>query len=43
VIVQNGSGTFTMSFIIDAADIPALVPPNTQPQDYVLTLMVNGA
>jgi hypothetical protein len=43
VIVQDGSGTINVSFVINAADIPALVPPNTQPQDYVLTLMVNGA
>lgn len=42
-IVQNGSGTFTVAFVINAADIAALVPPDTQAQSYVLTLLINGA
>jgi alpha-tubulin suppressor-like RCC1 family protein len=43
VVVQNGSGTFTVSFVINAADIAALVPPDTQAQNYTVTLLINGA
>jgi alpha-tubulin suppressor-like RCC1 family protein len=38
VIITGASGSFDVQFTINAADIPALVPPNTQAQNYVLTL-----
>ena len=41
-IITDPSGSFTISFVINAADITALVPPNTQPQSYVLNLLING-
>jgi alpha-tubulin suppressor-like RCC1 family protein len=42
-IITGASGSFTISFVINASDIAALVPPNTQAQSYVLNLMINGA
>lgn len=42
-VIAGSSGSFNVSFVINAADIAALVPPNTQPQNYTLSLVVNGA
>jgi len=41
-IITDPSGSFTVSFVINATDIVALVPPNTQAQSYVLNLLING-
>ena len=38
VVIMGTTGTFDVQFTINAADITALVPPNTQAQNYVLTL-----
>jgi len=32
----------TVQFVIDAADVPTLNPPDAQPQTYNITLVVNG-
>lgn len=40
-VITGASGTFDVSFVINAADISALVPPNTQAQNYLLTLEIN--
>lgn len=40
--ILGASGSFNITFTINATDIASLVVPNTQPQNYTLNLLING-
>lgn len=42
VSITGTTGTFDLVYVINAADIAALVAPNTQSQSYTIDLKING-
>lgn len=40
--MPSTNANITVQFVVNATDIAALVPPNSQPQNWTLNLVVNG-